>query len=109
MGPTTLAGPSRGSRFGVVADPSLDTVQFSTVVSSMAPVATISQTQQTVGPNLRHVGPTIDFLHSTGPSNLAAHGTGHNTALILPVSQSLDVSRPVDPAIVPSSHVRPHY
>ncbi|KAL2534391.1 Uncharacterized protein Adt_07742 [Abeliophyllum distichum] len=41
-GPTTLAGPSRGSRFGVLAESSLDTVQFSTVVSSMAHVATIS-------------------------------------------------------------------
>ncbi|KAL2538679.1 hypothetical protein Fot_20070 [Forsythia ovata] len=79
-------------------------------------------TQQTVGPDSRHVGPTIDFSHSIhmGPS-LEAHlpaGLSHLSTApsyissllptpILSVSQSLDVSRPVDPAIVPSSHVGP--
>ncbi|KAL2501343.1 Uncharacterized protein Fot_35191 [Forsythia ovata] len=79
-------------------------------------------TQQTVGPDSRHVGPTIDFSHSihTGPTLEAPlpAGPSHLTtapsyiSLLLPtpilsVSQSLDVSRPVDPAIVPSSHVGP--
>ncbi|KAL2559182.1 hypothetical protein Fot_03921 [Forsythia ovata] len=120
LGPaTSLAGHSGGSRFGVLADPTLDVVQCSTVVSSTTLVSTISQTQQTVGPDSRHVGPTINFSHiiHTGPTLEAPlpAGLSHlSTApsyissllptLILSVSQSLDVSRPVDPAIVQSSH-----
>ncbi|KAL2508600.1 hypothetical protein Fot_32247 [Forsythia ovata] len=113
---------SGGSRFGVLADPTLDIVQCSTVVSSTTLVSTISQTQQTVGPDSRHVGPTIDFSHSihigpsleaplpAGPSHLSTAPSYISSllpTLILSVSQSLDVSRPVDPAIVPSSHVGP--
>ncbi|KAL2538992.1 Uncharacterized protein Fot_20383 [Forsythia ovata] len=79
-------------------------------------------TQQTVGPDSRHVGPTIDFSHSihtgptleaplpAGPSHLSTAPSYISSLLptpILSVSQSLDVSRPVDPAIVPSSHVGP--
>ncbi|KAL2508620.1 uncharacterized protein Fot_32267 [Forsythia ovata] len=79
-------------------------------------------TQQTVGPDSRHVGPTIDFSHSihTGPtleaplpaglSHLSTAPSYISSLLptpILSVSQSLDVSQPVDPAIVPSSHVGP--
>ncbi|KAL2553347.1 hypothetical protein Fot_06966 [Forsythia ovata] len=79
-------------------------------------------THQTVGPDSRHVGPTIDFSHSihtgptleaplpAGPSHLSTAPSYISSllpTLILSVSQSLDVSRPVDPAIVPSSHVGP--
>ncbi|KAL2537964.1 Uncharacterized protein Fot_19355 [Forsythia ovata] len=79
-------------------------------------------TQQTVGPDSRHVGPTIDFWHSihmapsleaslpAGPSHLSTAPSYISSLLptpILSVSQSLDVSRPVDPSIVPSSHVGP--
>ncbi|KAL2505564.1 Uncharacterized protein Adt_21185 [Abeliophyllum distichum] len=46
----------------------------------------VDETQQTVDPDSRHVGLTIDFLHSTCPSDLAIHSTGHSTALILPTS-----------------------
>ncbi|KAL2508618.1 Uncharacterized protein Fot_32265 [Forsythia ovata] len=82
----------------------------------------IENTQQTVGPDSRHVGPTIDFSHSihigpsleaplpAGPSHLSTPSSYISSLLptpILSVSQSLDVSRPVDPAIVPSSHVGP--
>ncbi|KAL2538298.1 hypothetical protein Fot_19689 [Forsythia ovata] len=116
---TSLAGHSGGSRFGVLADPTLDIVQCSTVVSSTTLVSTISQTQQTVGPDSRHVGPTINFSHSihmgpsleaplpAGPSHLSTAPSYISSLLptpILSVSQSLDVSRPVDPAI---SHVGP--
>ncbi|KAL2488506.1 Uncharacterized protein Fot_41798 [Forsythia ovata] len=128
VGPTMLHTPdpqighSGGSRFGVLADPTLDIVQCSTVVSSTTLVSTISQTQQTMGPDSRHVGPTIDFSHSihtgptleaplpTGPSHLSTAPSCISSLLptpILSVSQSLDVSRPVDPAIIPSSHVGP--
>ncbi|KAL2558778.1 hypothetical protein Fot_03517 [Forsythia ovata] len=71
---------SGGSRFGVLADPTLDIVQCSTVVSSTTLVSTISQTQQTVGPDSRHVGPTIDFSHSIhmGPSLEAPLPAGPN-------------------------------
>ncbi|KAL2528807.1 Uncharacterized protein Fot_21408 [Forsythia ovata] len=79
-------------------------------------------TQQTVGPDSRHVGPTIDFSHSihtgptleaplpAGPSHLSTAPSYISSLLptpILSVSQSLDVFRPVDPAIVPSSQVGP--
>ncbi|KAL2520508.1 hypothetical protein Fot_24431 [Forsythia ovata] len=125
MGPTKLHAPdpqlghSGGSRFGVLADPTLDIVQCSIVVSSTTLVSTISQTQQTVGPDSRHVGPTIDFSHSihmgpsleaplpVGPSHLSTAPSYISSLLptpILSVSQSLDVSQPVDPAI---SHVDP--
>ncbi|KAL2514637.1 hypothetical protein Fot_28608 [Forsythia ovata] len=114
-----ISGHSGGSRFGVLADPTLDIVQCSTVVSSTTLVSTISQTQQTVGPDSRHVGPTIDFSHSihmgpsleaplpAGPSHLSTAPSYISSLLptpILSVSQSLDVSRLVDPAI---SHVGP--
>ncbi|KAL2559076.1 hypothetical protein Fot_03815 [Forsythia ovata] len=119
MGPTNVHAPdpqighSGGSRFGVLADPTLDIVQCSTVVSSTTLVSTISQTQQTVGPDSRHVGPTIDFSHSihtgptleaplpAGPSHLSTAPSYISSLLptpILSVSQSLDVSRPVGPA-----------
>ncbi|KAL2537850.1 hypothetical protein Fot_19241 [Forsythia ovata] len=128
VGPTMLhaldpqIGHSGGSRFGVLADPTLDILQCSTVVSSTTLVSTISQTQQTVGPDSRHVGPTIDLSHSihTGPTLEAPLPAGPShlfttpsyissllPTLILSVSQSLDVSRPVDPAIVLSSHEGP--
>ncbi|KAL2552601.1 hypothetical protein Fot_06220 [Forsythia ovata] len=115
VGPTNVhvpdpqIGHSGGSRFGVLADPTLDIVQCSTVVSSTTLVSTISQTQQTVGPNSRHVRPTIDFSHSihTGPTLEAPlpAGSSHLSTApsyissllptpILSVSQSLDVSRP---------------
>ncbi|KAL2549676.1 hypothetical protein Fot_11206 [Forsythia ovata] len=76
-------------------------------------------TQQTVGPDSRHVGPTIDYSHSihmgpsleaplpAGPSHLSTVPSYISSLLptpILSVCQSLDVSRPVDPAI---SHVGP--
>ncbi|KAL2552565.1 Uncharacterized protein Fot_06184 [Forsythia ovata] len=78
-----------------------------------------TKTQQTVGPDSRHVGPTIDFSHSihmgpsleaplpAGPSHLSTAPSYISSLLptpILSVSQSLDVSRLVDPAI---SHVGP--
>ncbi|KAL2515702.1 Uncharacterized protein Fot_29673 [Forsythia ovata] len=81
-----------------------------------------NSTQQTVGPDSRHVRPTIDFSHSihtspsleahlpAGPSHLSTAPSYISSLLptsILSVSQSLDVSQPVDPAIVPSSHVGP--
>ncbi|KAL2529823.1 Uncharacterized protein Fot_22424 [Forsythia ovata] len=75
--------------------------------------------QQTVGPDSQHVGPTIDFSHSihmgpsleaplhAGPSHLSTAPSYISSllpTLILSVSQSLDISQPVDPAI---SHVGP--
>ncbi|KAL2553572.1 Uncharacterized protein Fot_07191 [Forsythia ovata] len=79
-------------------------------------------TQQTVGPDSRLVGPTIDFSHSihtgptleaplpAGPSHLSTAPSYISSLLPTPIlsgSQSLDIFRPVDPAIVPSSHVGP--
>ncbi|KAL2501119.1 DEAD-box ATP-dependent RNA helicase 56 [Forsythia ovata] len=70
-------------------------------------------TQQTVGPDSRQVGPTIDFSHSihtgptleaplpAGPSHLSTAPSYISSLLptpILSVSQSLDVSQPVGPA-----------
>ncbi|KAL2493674.1 Uncharacterized protein Fot_37431 [Forsythia ovata] len=86
---------------------------------SLGKQAISPSTQQTVGPDSRHVGPTIDFSHSihmgpsleaplpAGPSHLSTAPSYISSLLptpILSVSQSLDVSRPVDPAI---SHVGP--
>ncbi|KAL2488728.1 hypothetical protein Fot_42020 [Forsythia ovata] len=91
-------------------------------MSNLTGINTLENTQQTVGQDSRHVGPTIDFSHSihTGPTleaPLLARPSHLSTAPsyissllptpVLSVSQSLDVSRPMDPAIVPSSHVGP--
>ncbi|KAL2552341.1 hypothetical protein Fot_05960 [Forsythia ovata] len=56
------------------------------------------------------MGPFLEAPLPAGPSHLSTAPSYISSLLptpILSVSQSLDVSRPVDPAIVPSSHVGP--
>ncbi|KAL2559329.1 Uncharacterized protein Fot_04068 [Forsythia ovata] len=112
VGPTKLHAP----------DPQLGNVILTTRPKFQPDRTSDVPTQQTVGPDSRHVRPTIDFSHSinmgpsletplpAGPSHLSTAPSYISSLLptpILSVSQSLDVSRPVDPAIVPSSHVGP--
>ncbi|KAL2501227.1 hypothetical protein Fot_35075 [Forsythia ovata] len=61
-------------------------------------------------PTSIHTGPTLEAPLPAGPSHLSTAPSYISSLLptpILSVSQSLDVSQPVDPAIVPSSHVGP--
>ncbi|KAL2489143.1 hypothetical protein Fot_42435 [Forsythia ovata] len=56
------------------------------------------------------MGPSLEAPLPAGPSHLSTAPSYISSLLptsILSVSQSLDVSRPVYPAIVPSSHVGP--
>ncbi|KAL2489358.1 CRIB domain [Forsythia ovata] len=105
VGPTKLHAP----------DPQLGNVIPTTRPKFQPDRTPDAPTQQTVGPDSRHVGPpTIDFSHSihmgpsleaplpAGPSHLSTAPSYISSLLptpILSVSQSLDVSRPVDPAI----------